>query len=391
MFSQRTAWNLGENALSAARRRREAAGLPILDLCESNPTQVGLSPTWQELAPLLAHPGAARYAPEPLGLAPARLAVAQLHGMLVPPERVVLTASTSEAYSWLFKLLCNHGDSVLIPTPSYPLFDYLAGLEGVRTETYPLHLVANEWWIDTEALNNAWHPRVKAVLVVSPANPTGSAIRQGEAQYLQHWCADRGLALVCDEVFADTLGICGADVADRQTTCAGLTGCLTVVLSGLSKVCLVPQLKLAWMLVSGPDSLAAAAMERLELMADTYLSAATPVQLALPGLLALRPDVQARLARRVCQNRQTLSRVFQGSACTVLGADGGWSALLRLPRSPTDEQRTLALLERHGLVVQPGWYFDLPGEGWLVVGLLQPPELFAVAAEQIAETLSGDL
>ena len=384
MFSQRTAWSLGENALTAARRRRVQAGLPLLDLCESNPTRVGLAPSWQELAPLLTQPGISSYSPDPLGLWSARQAIAELHGQRVPPERVVLSASTSEAYSWIFKLLCDQGDSVLIPTPSYPLFDYLAGLEGVRTEPYPLHLVGDEWWIDTEALQAAWHPRVKAVLVVSPANPTGSAIRQSEARFLEQWCGDRGLALVCDEVFADTLGLGGADVTDRQPTCAGLGGCLTLVLSGLSKVCLLPQLKLGWTLVSGPEALALAAMERLELIADTYLSAATPVQLALPGLLALRPQIQARLARRLVQNRQTLTEVFKGSPCSVLPADGGWSALLRLPRWPSDEQRALDLLEHHGLVVQPGWFFDLPGEGWLVLGLLQPPELFAPAADQLA-------
>lgn len=390
-FSQRTAWSLGENALTAARRRRDQAGLPLLDLCESNPTKVGLAPTWPELAPILAQPDASHYSPEPLGLWSARRAVADLHGQRVPAERVVLTASTSEAYAYIFKLLCDHGDSVLVPTPSYPLFDYLAGLEGVRTETYPLHLVADEWWVDTAALQAAWHPRVKAVLVVSPANPTGSAIRQTEARFLEQWCGERGLALVCDEVFADTLGTGGADVSDRQKTMAGTSGCLTLGLSGLSKVCLLPQLKLGWMLVSGPEALAAAAMQRLELIADTYLSVASPVQLALPGLLALRPQVQARLAQRLCENRQTLERVFRGSPCTVLPADGGWSALLRLPRWPSDEQRALDLLEHHGLVVQPGWFFDLPGDGWLVLGLLQPPDVFGPAAARLASALCADL
>ena len=390
-FSQRTAWSLGENALTAARRRRQQAGLAILDLCESNPTRVGLAPAWQELAPLLSQPGISSYSPEPLGLEGARQAVAELHGQRVPAERVVLCASTSEAYSWIFKLLCDHGDSVLVPTPSYPLFDYLAGLEGVRPEPYPLHLVADEWWLDTQALQAAWHPRVKAVLVVSPANPTGSALRQSEARFLEQWCGERDLALVCDEVFAHTLGLGGADVGDRQPTCAGFSGCLTLVLSGLSKVCLLPQLKLGWMLVSGPAPLAAAAIARLELIADTYLSAATPVLLALPGLLALVPAIQARLGHRLVQNRQTLVEVFAGSPCSVLPADGGWSALLRLPRWPSDEQRALDLLEHHGLVVQPGWFFDLPGDGWLVLGLLQPPALFAPAVQQLALALTADL
>lgn len=389
MFSQRTAWPLAENALTSARKQRERAGLPLIDLCESNPTRVGLSPSWAELAPLLQQPQAASYQPDPLGLMSARLAVAELHGQRVPAEQIVLCASTSEAYAWAFKLLCDPGDEVLIPTPSYPLFDYLAGLESVQTASYPLHLVGDEWFIDTEALEQALTPRTRAVLVVSPANPTGSALHRDEARFLEAWCGERGLALICDEVFADTLGSGGGDVGDRQASCAGVQGCLTLVLSGLSKVCLLPQLKCGWMLVSGPAPLVESAMERLEIIADTWLSVATPVQLALPALLALRPTLQARLIQRIQHNRQVLRHALRGGPATLLPADGGWSALLRLPRWPSDEQRATELLQHHGLAVQPGWYFDLPGEGWLVLGLLQPPALFAPAAETLAQALAA--
>lgn len=387
MFSQRTAWPLSPNALSTARQRREQAGLPLLDLCESNPTRVGLSPSWQELEPLLLQPQAASYSPDPLGLLSARQAVAALHAQRVPAEQIVLSASTSEAYAWAFKLLCDPGDTVLIPTPSYPLFDYLAGLEAVQTASYPLHLVGDEWYIDTQALEQALTPRTRAVLVVSPANPTGSVLHREEARFLEAWCGERGLALICDEVFADTLGSGGGDVSDRQDSCAGFQGCLTIVLSGLSKVCLLPQLKCGWMLVSGPQTLVDSAMQRLEIIADTWLSVATPIQLALPGILALRPQLQERLIARLKANRQILARALRDGPATLLAADGGWSALLRLPKSLSDEQRAMDLLEQHGLVVQPGWYFDLPGEGWLVLGLLQPVELFEPAARRLAQAL----
>lgn len=401
MFSQRTLWNLQDNALTLAVAERRALGLPVLDLTETNPTRVNLPFPHAEVAEALQHPDNRLYVPEPFGLPTAREAVAHYHGDRVPPEHVILTASTSEAYSWLFKLLCDPGDRVLIPTPSYPLFEYLATLESVAVDPYPSRYVAGEWHVDLEALRDAVTERTRAVLLVSPNNPTGAVLHTAEREAIVALCAQRGLALISDEVFADTLDprlidarlidarLIEARLNDRAATLAGEDRCLTFVLSGLSKVCLLPQLKLAWIAASGPAPLLPAALARLEVIADTCLSLATPVQHALPRLLALRPRIQAAVRQRLDSHRLALVQAMHGSIASVLPADGGWSAILRVPRLLSDEAWALHLLRDHGLLLQPGWFFDMPTEGHMIMGLLADDATFLPGVDALRIALDA--
>jgi len=384
MFSRRTQWSQTPNALTVAVAARREQGLPILDLTATNPTQVGLPLPMDDVVAALSEGAALAYDPQPFGLLAARRAVAAYHGAKVPPEHIVLTASTSEAYSLLFKLLCNPGDRVLVPAPSYPLFDYLAELESTQPVPYPSQLAGDEWHIDLQALKEKIDDRTRAILLVSPNNPTGAVVRRAEVMELAELCRDRGMALVCDEVFADTIRP-GLD--DRMPSLAGLAHCLTFVLSGLSKVCLLPQLKLGWMAISGPADPLNEALCRLEVLSDTYLSVATPVQRALPRLLDLRHPIQAMLAQRLATNRRALATTLAGTMATLLPADGGWSAVLRVPRAKSEDAWTLALLEQDGVLVHPGWFFDFAAEAWLILSLLPEPETFAQGAQRLAARL----
>ena len=381
MFSHRTAWSVTPNRLSAALAAHRRSGRPLLDLTETNPTRVGLPMPAAEIREALADARALRYEPTPFGCAEARDAVAAYHGGAVSPERIVLTASTSEAYAMLFKVLADPGDRVLVPVPSYPLFEYLAGLEAVETVPYPSIFDGDGWVVDLPALENRIDDRTRAVLAVSPNNPTGAMLRREEADGLLRVCGDRGLALIADEVFADHVV---GDASSRVRSLAGRSETLVFVLNGLSKTCLLPQLKAAWIAASGPGDQVADALARLEVVADTYLSVNTPVQLALPRLLALRDGIRAPLTARLAANRAALARVVTGSAASALPADGGWSAVVRVPRQPGEEERVLRLLARHGLRVHPGFFFDFPSEAFLVVSLLGPEDEFARGAAILA-------
>jgi len=379
-YSRRLPWTAAENAISCALRDRRE---PYLDLTESNPTRAGLLPAVQLGA--LADVRALRYEPHPKGLLAAREAVAAYYadsrGAAVDPERIVLTASTSEAYGLLFKLLCDPGDCVLVPEPSYPLLGLLTALEGVQAVPYPLRF-DGEWHLDAAAVQ--FPPRVRAVLAVSPGNPTGAFLKQAERAALAERCASAGCALICDEVFADF-----ALVADplRVPTAVAYDDVLAFALSGLSKVCGLPQLKLAWCAVSGPPDEVSRAVQRLELIADTYLSVGTPVQLAAGQLLRGRHDFQRRVIDRVRSNRAALLRARSAAApWDVLPAEGGWSAVLSVPRSRSEDAWVLALLEE-GVLVQPGYFFDFPSEAHLVVSLLAPEGDFSRAAAALAEVI----
>ncbi len=381
MFSRRTAWSVVPNRIAEALGERRRSGKPLLDLTETNPTRVGLPMPEAEICAALADARALRYAPTALGHLAARAAVSAYHGGAIPPEQVVLTASTSEAYALLFKLLGDPGDRILVPVPSYPLFDYLAGLENVETVPYPCYCVDGGWFIDFATLEARLDDRMRAILVVSPNNPTGAMLRCDEADRFLALCRNRGLALVADEVFADHVF---TDTPSRVRTLAGRDEALVFVLGGLSKSCLLPQLKAAWIAASGPSDLLAEALARLEVLADTYLSVNTPVQLALPRLLALRDSIRPPLMARLAANRATLERALQGSSATPLPSDGGWSAVVRVPLYPGEEERALRLLERHGLRVHPGFFFDFPTEAFLVVSLLGPEDEFTRGAAILA-------
>lgn len=370
-------------ALAAARARGD-----LLDLTLSNPTRAGI-PYPADLLQPLADPEALIYSPDPLGLADARAAVAGHYltrGLAIERERIVLTASTSDAYSILFKLLCEPGRSdVLTPVPSYPLFDHLARLDGVVQRGYTLDYHGT-WRIDPDSLAGAWTPETRAVLTVSPNNPTGSVLHASDADELASGCAARHAALIVDEVFWDyPLGgpLTEAEVLRRPP-------CLLARLGGLSKTVGLPQVKLGWIALDGPSGLVAEALDRLELIADTYLSVSTPVQVAARRLLHGGASIRAAILDRIRGNYELLRRSAGGSsAVTVLPAEGGWSAVLRVPATRSEEDLVLELLERDRVAVHPGYFFDFAHEAFVVISLLPPPDVFARGTERLLERVDA--
>jgi alanine-synthesizing transaminase len=362
------------NALTLAVRQLRAAGVPFIDLSESNPTQVNL-PYPAGLLESLADARALKYEPHPLGLRSAREAVAgefARRGTVVDPDHLVLAASTSEAYSWLFKMLCDPGDRVLVPQPSYPLFEYLSRLEGVRTLPYAL-VYHGRWEIDVHAIAAA-PPFTRAVLAVSPNNPTGSFLSAREIDALVGICRDRGWALIVDEVFADY----AVEVETPVTDLAARADVLTFTLGGASKSIGLPQVKLGWTLVGGPAPARDEALSALEIIADTYLSVSTPVQVAASRLLREGATVRTAIQQRVRENLATArSLAAAHAACSLLPVEGGWSLLVRVPAVRSEEQMVLDLLEHERVLVHPGFFFDLPSEAFLVVSLLPESDRFA--------------
>jgi alanine-synthesizing transaminase len=380
MFSSRLPPQTDTNELTRVLAGLRAKGAPIADLTESNPTRAGIPYPEGLLAPL-AQAQALAYEPHPLGLPSARAAVASDHrrrGVNLDSAHVALTASTSEAYSWLFKLLCDPGESVLVPRPSYPLFEHLTRLEGVRAESYDLEY-HGRWEIDFEVLRAAPED-VKAILVVSPNNPTGSYVSVAELEQLTAVCRDRGWALVVDEVFADY----PLDAPAPLTDIATKSDVLSFTLAGLSKSVGLPQVKLGWMVVGGPASQRHAALSALELIADSFLSVSTPVQLALPDLLQSGGEVRAAIQRRTQGNLEALRRAAsEFPAYDVLRVEGGWSAVIRVPATRSEERLVLDLLERERVLVHPGYFFDFRSEAFIVVSLLPPESIFRDAIARV--------
>lgn len=388
MFSRRLAdgWLAGDNRLAAAERRRRESQQPLIDLTVNNPTAVGLPDRGALLAAALADPAVARYLPEPRGPAEAVAAVAaeqRRQGGHVSPAQVLMTASSSESYAWLLKLLCDPGDVVLVPTPSYPLFDFLAGLEGVKLRRYQLGF-AGHWQIDQSSLAAAL-PGSRAVVIVNPNNPTGSFISHDELAAVARLAAQHDAALIVDEVFAPYAFTRHADALPTVTAAFDLPA-LTFVLGGLSKACGLPQMKVGWVTVMGPPALVDAALDRLTIIADTHLSVGTPALCALPRLMAIGAEIRADIETRVAANRARLTAAVVGSPISCLPAEGGWSAILRVPAVLTDEAWALALLEEDGVLVAPGYFFDLDHAGvgtTLVVSLLPPPAEFAIGISRL--------
>jgi len=355
------------------------------DLSVSNPTVCGL-PYPDDLLAGLADPAGLRYRPDPLGPLPARQAVAHGYrrwGVEVDPGRVVLTASTSEAYSLLFKLLCNPDDTILAPTPSYPLFNQLSRLDGVRIHPLPL-VPDDDWRPDLTVLDDA-PSSTRALIVVHPNNPTGSHVHPDDAAALAARCRERGWGLLADEVFLP-FSLDGGPGA--ESSFANQNDTLTFTLGGFSKSIGLPQLKLAWIVVGGPPNLVDQALERLEYIADAYLSVSTPVALAAPRLMQAAAGVQSAIAHRCRTNLETLRRVAAGfPALSVPKVGGGWTALVRLPAVLSDEEIAVRLLSDWGVAVQPGFFFDLPNDGTIVLSLLTPEDIWRAGLDAIVEAV----
>jgi len=373
--------------LTRALEEHRKSGKQLFDLTASNPTECGLAYPEQEILAALSNPRALEYRPDSKGLLEAREAVSAYYierpGFSaalarVDPERILLASGTSEAYTHIFRLLCEAGDEILVPAPSYPLFEFLADLADIRLVPYPL-LYDHGWQIDFASLRAALTPRSRAVMVVHPNNPTGSFVKQREAAELAEICAAREMAIVADEVFLDY-----ADDPNLARTFARNDAVLTFTLSGLSKISLLPQMKLAWTIVSGPDALVKTAVDRLEIIADTYLSPSTPVQLALPKFLSLRHELQAQLQQRISANLSALDTGLRESKSLArLDREGGWYAILRVPVTATDDDLTVALLERHSVLVHPGHFFNFSREGYLVLSLITPEQEFRKGVKRL--------
>ena len=385
-FSQRTNWNTEESELSQAHRLRREAGLPIADLTASNPTRCGFQYP-ADLLEALRNPSALDYDPQPRGLLPAREAVCDYyagHGVVVSPERVVLTTSTSEAYSFLFRLLCDPGSEIVVPQPGYPLFDFLAVLDDARLRSAPL-VYDHGWQIEPEGFRRAVTPETRAIVLVNPNNPTGHFTKRWEAKELAQICREYDLSLIVDEVFLDyRLGEARTD--DRVGSfAAGLDGVPVFVISGLSKVAGLPQMKAAWIVASGPEK--GVALDRLEVIADTFLSMNAPVQWALPLWLAGRGEIERQIRNRAIANLAELDRRLLAQKMSIrLEAEGGWYAVLRIPAVRPDEVTVGELLER-GVWVHPGYFFGMPESGWLVVSLLAPEAEFITGVSRLFEYL----
>jgi len=386
MFSDRTNWPLARNRFTIALDELRAAGISLLDLTASNPTQCGFLYDSSAILSAFQNPADLTYDPQPKGTLAARREVARYylddHQTTVDPESLFLTTSTSEAYSYVFRLLCNPGNELLLPKPSYPLFEFLAGLQDVRLVPYSL-AYAHGWFIDFQSLECAITPRTRAILLVHPNNPTGSYVHLEELARLNTLCRDRNLALIVDEVFLDF----PFDFPPRNSFAAN-TEVLTFTLSGLSKISALPQMKVAWLAVTGPDSQVRPALDRLEIIADTYLSLSAPTQAALPALIAERHSLRPQLLARISENRAHLqSQLRTYPSCELLHADAGWYAILRYSANSStrasDEDLAIHLLRTHHVLLHPGHFYDFPSNNHLVLSLITPAPDFREGIQKL--------
>jgi alanine-synthesizing transaminase len=385
MFSNRTSWNLASTRLAEALARMRASKRKLIDLSASNPTECGFRYDGASILKAFISPAALKYNPDPSGLRSARLAVGEYYLAMredVPADNLVLTTSTGEAYSYVFRLLCNPGDELLIPSPSYPLFDFLAELQDVKLVRYPL-FYDHGWHIDLHALRLAITPRTRAILLVNPNNPTGHYTKPNERDALNELCGENDLAIIADEVFLD-FNLNGTEPRSLASSFVSNKGALTFTMSGISKISGLPQMKLAWLAVSGPAEQKREALARLEVIADTFLSMNAPVQLAAPALLAQRHGFQEQLLARVRNNLAELDSQLAGQKeCSRLELEAGWYATLRVPVTRPDEDLALELLEENGVYLHPGHFYDFVGEGHLVISLITPERDFSEGLERV--------
>jgi len=413
VFSDRTSWKLSQNRLTRAIQQARASGVNLLDLTVSNPTRVGLEYDAQAIFSALRSERALDYDPQPKGLLHARRAVAEYYRAdhdvsNLDPERIVLTASTSEGYSYVFRLLCNAGDELLVPKPSYPLFEFLADLQDVKLVPYPL-IYDHGWQLDFPSLEKAVTPRTQGIVIVHPNNPTGSYVKAGELASLNAFCRAHDLALIVDEVFLDYVldsshggTTARGCLADRSSTAPEAEGSrppthrsfvdndevLTFTLSGLSKISALPQMKVAWVVTTGPSEQVHAALDRLEVIADTYLSMNSPVQWSVPVLLEQRRSIQRQLMQRVRKNLAELDhQLARQRSCQRLSVEGGWYAVLRVPVTQPDEELAIELVRDKSVLVHPGHFYDFPREGYLVVSLIADECEFAAGVSNVLATL----
>jgi len=381
MFAKRTNWNLAPNRLSEALAAHRAAGKPLLDLTVSNPPECEFEYDRSAILKALSNPAALSYEPDPRGLESARRAVAGYYadrGEDVSIEDIFLTTSTSEAYSYVFRTLCEPGDELLIPSPSYPLFDFLADIQDVSLVRYPL-LYDHGWQIDFHALEQAITPRTRGVIVVHPNNPTGHFAKPVEIAKLNAICSTREMAIIADEVFLDF-----ALEESRPPSFAANRNAPTFTLSGLSKISGLPQMKAAWLIAGGPQPWKSEALARLEVIADTYLSANAPVQLAMPSFLEQRHGFQGQVIVRVRRNLAELDRQLAAQkASSRLKVEGGWCAVLRVPATRSDEDLAIELLATKGVYTHPGHFYEFSSDGYLVVSLITPERRFAEGTRRL--------
>src|SRR5580765_1084601 len=421
MFSDRTSWRLAQNRFTQAVEEARSRGACLLDLTASNPTRVGLQYDSDAILGSLNSPRALDYDPQAKGILEARQAVSRYYAANLPgqastkevdPERIILTASTSEGYSYVFRLLCNAGDELLVPKPSYPLFEFLADLQDVKLVPYPL-IYDHGWQMDFHSMEKAVTARTRGVVVVHPNNPTGSYVHAGELGLLNQFCRAHSLALIVDEVFLDyelpdeisaadavelrstgqplrlPSGQAAAAVPTFSSTAPSFVGnqdVLTFTLSGLSKISALPQMKVAWVVTSGPADQVAAAMGRLEVIADTYLSMNAPVQWAVPGMLEQRESIQRQLLERVRGNLAELDRQLAAQkTCQRLSVEGGWYAVLRVPVTRSDEELAIELVREKSVLVHPGHFYDFESDGYLVLSLIAVETEFKEGVERLFE------
>jgi alanine-synthesizing transaminase len=455
LFARRTNWDLTTNAYTRAIDEHRREGRALLDLTASNPTTIGLRYDADKISNALASPMALTYEPDPKGVRVGREAIAGYYaerGIPISADDLILTTSTSEGYSFLFRLLCEPGDAVLVPAPSYPLFDFLADLQDVKLVPYEL-IYDHGWQMDlhsleaelkrssshpfaqhqgekdgaaiSDRLSQDWVPRprgpevgrqagvggttCKAVLVVHPNNPTGSFVKPPEARQLAQFCAQNNLAIIADEVFLDySLKSSGESEAGAPSFASGFDknvgapffgpplakgwegdNVLTFTLSGLSKIAGLPQMKVAWIAVTGPKEVKREALGRLEVIADTYLSMNAPVQWAIPAMLSERASIQRQLMARIRGNLAEVDRQLAGQGlCARLELEGGWYVILRVPVTGSDEELAISLLRSTGVLVQPGHFYDFASDGYLVVSLITPSEIFVPGIELLLRFLA---